>query len=289
MKSTFHLAALLTAGLLIGACSKDKNIVQVIEPEPNTETPVEQAEPVEMAFSATITAKESATKSVNADGVTAWQVDEKIAVYYQKDDDTFATAEANVDAVENGSATISATLTDAKNGTEVKFVYPATLANTTGGISTTTLQAQHGTIADISAHFDAATGTGTLVTDGTTCGTESSVHMSNQAFIGKFTPKFGGSPIDGITELTISDGTYTYTVTPESPATAFDTGGIYVAMLPVNKKPMTITADTAGKVYYYSSGSNTITLEVGKLYNNLAIPMIEIHSRTGYGNGLPIN
>ena len=78
------------------------------------------------------------------EGVTTWVVDEKIAVYYQKNDDTFAKAVANVDAVTSGSAT----LTDAKNCTEVKFVYPSTLANTTGGINTATLLAQHDTIAD---------------------------------------------------------------------------------------------------------------------------------------------
>lgn len=224
----------------------------------------------EMSFTATLNAKDTATKSVDSNGVTAWEANEQIAVYYEQDGGDYGTATATVDAVNDGKATISASLTDPKNGGEVKFVYPASIVNATGDdIDADKLSTQHGTIADISANFDAATGSGTLVTDGATCGTSTTVTLTNQVLIGKFTPKFGGSAIDGITTLTVTNGTRTYTVTPASGT--FGTGGIYVAMLPVDDQEVIITAATATDKYGY--GGKKITLAKGKFYNNLAIAM----------------
>ena len=152
--------ALLTAGVLTTACTNDDAAI---------ENPTEQTVKGEMLFTATIAPKGAQTRSVSESGVTTWVENEQIAVYYQKTDDSYATATANVDAVNGGIATISATLSNAKNGSEVKFVYPASIANATGDdIDATKLAAQHGTIADISANFDAATATATLTTNGTT-------------------------------------------------------------------------------------------------------------------------
>lgn len=257
--------ALLTAGMMTTACSNDDVAI---------ENPTEQTSKGDMLFTATIAPKDGTTRSVSEGGVTTWVENEQIAVYYQKTDDSYATATANVDAVNEGKATISATLSNAKNDGTVKFVYPASLANAIGGINATKLRSnQHGTIADISANFDAATATATLQTDGTTCGTTETIAFTNQVLIGKFTPKFGETAIDGITSLTISDGTYSYNVTPTSGT--FGTEGIYVAMLPVDDEEVIISAQTASQRYGY--GGKKITLTKGKLYNNLAIPMLKVH------------
>lgn len=259
--------ALLTAGMMTTACSNDDVAI---------ENPTEQISKGDMLFTATIAPKDGTTRSVSEGGVTTWVENEQIAVYYQKTDDSYATATANVDAVNEGKATISATLSDAKNGGTVKFVYPASLVDATGDdIDETKLKSnQHGTIADISANFDAATATATLQTDGTTCGTTETIAFTNQVLIGKFMPTYGGNAIDGITSLTISDGsTYSYNVTPTSGT--FGTEGIYVAMLPVDDEEVIISAQTASQPYGY--GGKKITLTKGKLYNNLAIPMLKVH------------
>lgn len=269
-KHSIFAAILLSLGMFAFSCNKVEPTIQTPEESINN------AQPVEMTFTSTVAAKD-ATKSVAEDGVTAWVADEQITVYYQKTDDSFATATATVGTPNgDGSAPISATLTDAKNGSTVKFVYPAALADASGDLDASKLAAQHGTIADISANFDAATGSGTLVTDGTTCGTSAKISMTNQVLIGKFTPKYGGSAIDKITSLTISDGTNTYTVTPSSGT--FGTEGIYVAMLPVDSKEVTINAATASKNYTFSKAG--ITLAAGKLYSSLEIPMRRIISFT---------
>lgn len=260
------------------------------EQTPAEETPAQPVAAPEttMHFTATLSVKgQSQTKSVSESGVTAWVVNEQIAVYYQKNDDSFATATATVTAVAgNGAATISATLSNAKNGSTVKFTYPASIVNDTGDdLDASKLAAQHGTIADISANFDAATASATLVTDGETCGTTENVSMTNRVLIGKFTPQFNSAAIDGISSLTLSDGTNTYTVTPS--AGTFGTGGIYVAMLPLDSKTLTIHAVTATQNYSYTS-SSSISLQAGHLYYNLAVPMKVTFSRVGYGNTIDI-
>ncbi len=270
-------AALLTAGLLTTGCSSDDSELTSLPAQPTTAT---------MTFKATVAAKGNTTRSVDASGETTWVEGEQIAVYYQKADDSYDMATANVDKVVDGQATISAELTDAKDGSEVTFIYPASLASSTSSsIDYAKLwNNQHGTIADISANFDAATATATLQNDGTTLGTTATISFTNQVLIGKFTPKHNGTLIDGITNLTVTAGSYTYTVTPANGT--FGTDGIYVAMLPVSNKLVMLTAETAGQFYAYAG--KTVTLEAGQLYTNLAIPMVEampltvMNNDTGY-------
>lgn len=263
MKKQFMMiaVALMTAGVLTTSCSND---------DADIENPTEQTAKGNMLFTATIAPKDGNTRSVNADGVTTWVENEQITVYYQKTDDSYGTAIANVDAVNEGKATISAALSDAKDGGTVKFVYPASLVNATGDdIDATKLAAQHGTIADISANFDAATASAILNTNGTICGTTETIAFTNRVLIGKFTPKLNGTAIDEITTLTVTAGTQTYTITPESPATSFSDQGIYVAMLPVSDKKVSLSAVTSAQTYIY--GGKNISLSVGKMYNNLAV------------------
>ena len=281
--------ALLTAGALTTSCSSEDNIAN----EPQTQQPAGNT----ITLTATLAPKGGAsrdqsgtrsgsgeaqpalgeakgdnggqTRSVDESGATAWVSGEKVAVYYQKTDDTYATATATVgEPNADGSAPITASLSGAKNGGTAKFVYPATLSDGAGGIDASILGGQDGTMAGISANFDAATGEGTITFDG---GWEASVSgtvtMANRVLIGKFTPMYGGAAIDGITSLIISDGTNMYTVAPSSGT--FGTTGIYVAMLPVSDKKVSIWAYTASTTYIFKK---SVTLAAGKLYRNLAIP-----------------
>ena len=257
--NSLFIMALLMGVMLTGSCSKDD------AHGGHSDMPVSQF--------FTTTLNMGTVRSVNADGKTVWTVGEQIALYYQKTDDSFATATASVTEVSEGVATITATLVSAKNGSAVKFVYPAGLMNLSDGtLDASKLASQHGTLADISANYDGATGSAILATDGTTCSTTATVSMVNRVLIGKITPKLNGNAIDGITRLTINDGTNSYVVTPSSGT--FGTSGIYVAMLPMNNQWVSMTASTGGKVYGF--GGKRISLEVGKLYNNLAISFYDL-------------
>lgn len=288
-KKTLILAlTLLTAGALATSCSNEDNISDGPQQQPANGT---------ITLTATLAPKGGAsrdqsgtrsgsgeaqpalgeakgdsggqTRSVDESGATAWVSGEKVAVYYQKDDDTYATATATVGTPNaDGSAPITASLSGAKNGGMAKFVYPATLSDGAGGIDASILGGQDGTMAGISANFDAATGEGTITFDG---GWEASVSgtvtMTNRVLIGKFTPMYGGAAIDGITSLIISDGTNMYAVAPSSGT--FGTTGIYVAMLPVSDKKVSIWAYTASTTYIFKK---SVTLAAGNLYKSLAIP-----------------
>ena len=215
-KKTLILAlTLLTAGALATSCSNEDNISD----GPQAQQPANGT----ITLTATLAPKggasrdQSGTRSVDADGKTAWVSGEKVAVYYQKTDDTYATATATVgEPNADGSAPITASLDDAKDGGMAKFVYPATLSDGAGGIDASILGGQDGTMAGISANFDAATGEGTITVSGT-----------------------------------------------------FGTTGIYVAMLPVSDKKVSIWAYTASTTYIFKK---SVTLAAGNLYKSLAIP-----------------
>ena len=114
---------LLMAGVMVAACSTQ---------ELEIPSEVEENASGHMLFTATLAAKNPVTKAVDADGKTTWVVDEKIAVYYEKNDNSYGKATANVDAVDEGKAKISALLEGAKDGGMVKFVFPASIVNETG-------------------------------------------------------------------------------------------------------------------------------------------------------------
>ena len=281
MKKTYRFMAaalLITGALLTTACSNDDEAVN---------NPEGQSAARQFLFTATLAPKhadgdQTRAISVNDQGTanetltTTWAEGEQIAVYYEKTDGSHATAIAPVGAPNSdGTASITATLEDAADQTFVGFVYPASLHNGEGGIDDAKLRMnQHGTIADIGDNFDVATGYSTLVTDGTSFSTTAStIKLENELLIGKFIPQVSGSPITGIKRLTVACFSCVYTATPTGGSTTFGTDGIYMAMRPVgNYDATTIIAVTADKTYRFTK---KVTLDKGKFYRNLVIPMTE--------------
>ena len=73
----------------------------------------------------TVNDQNNANETLNV----AWQKNEEIAVYYEKTNGEHATATAIVGTPnDDGSAPITATLPDAKDDSEVTFIYPYSLA-----------------------------------------------------------------------------------------------------------------------------------------------------------------
>lgn len=226
-----------------------------------------------------------------------WKENEKIAIYYQKTDDTYATAEATVTAVdsETGFATISASLPDAKGG-EAKFVYPASLANASGDIDEAQLlNNQNGLLrtgtTNISKNFDAATATGSISIAGSEATVSGSIAMQNRVCILKITLVFDDRqahlstdpPVQGGTTLTIQIiGGHTYTIASPFEAEIQQVGSptvyrpfqsgdvIYVAMLPIDSQNVwfqSIATDSS----IFGKASPNVTLEAGKFYRNVNV------------------
>ena len=280
------VAALSVSAAFLASCSK-------------SETTPQPEEPQTIQFTATLAPKAEGTKAITigTDGGkeilnVAWKADEEIAIYYEKTDGTFDTATANVNAVDPGTgvATISASLPDAKDGRTAKFVFPASLATSTGDINESKLQNnQNGLLRNgISKNFDAATATGTISVNGNEASVSGSVKMENQVCICKMTltfekPQSTESGQSGANERTqagttltiaVGDGrTYTikspFTTEDQMTSRPFQTDDvIYVAMLPVASQTVTFSSDRFIKT------SENVTLEAGKFYRNLPIKCI---------------
>lgn len=284
MKQIYHILAvvLFVTGAVLTSCNKVETT-----PENNPEL---TSEAQTIQFTATLAAKgedpQSKAITTGKDGENkeilnvAWAAGEEIAVYYQKDDDSYATTTATVGTPNgDGSAPITATLSSPKDGGTVKFVFPATLHNGTGDIDASKLRnKQVGTLADISANFDAATGSGTLSTAAGTAVVSDMVTLTNRVCICKFS--FSYQKIDG-SALTLSNfyglricspnGAYNVTTTTK--------GDIYVALLPSINALFTFIADATtddglmGGRSYCMSSSTGVTLAAGKFYRNLPVTL----------------
>ena len=245
----------------------------------------------------------------------AWATSEKIALYYQTASGyAKATATVTAVDATTGAATITANLdATTTDGGTVKFVYPSTLANDTGDdIDESKLMTQYGKIdgiaQSISKKFDAATGEGkirlsggtalpTTATVTNTAGT-GNVSLQNRVCICKFHLTVYTIGVNGTLatlssgtndDLTISDGNgHTYTIKstkdwPGGVAPADATGNpgyatgddIYVAMLPIENKPLTLSATyTANSVTKnLTLTTNPGTLAAGKFYRNVPVTM----------------
>lgn len=268
--------------------------------EENPDNAQEIQQPAGIAFTATLAPKgeNPQTKAISS-GIddngkeilnVAWAEGEQVAVYYQKTDDSYATATATVGTPNgDGSAPITATLTDAKGGT-AKFIYPATLANTTGDIDEAALLSQNGNLTGangISTKFDAATGEGTITVSGSAASVSGTVTMTNRVCICKFhfdiVESAGGAsgPESEFSLVIIRDGNgHTYTITSDRQGD-FSTRGfkrsddIYIALFPVSGK--TVSFYTKLSNHYLFTASNT-TLTAGKFYRNLSIDMVKDES-----------
>ena len=288
MKQIYHILAvvLFVTGALLTSCNKVESI-QENNPEITSEAQTIQ-------FTATLAAKvedpQSKAITPGTDGEdkeilnVAWAAGEEIALYYQKDDDSYATTTATVGTPNgDGSAPITATLSSPKDGGTVKFVYPASLHNGTGDIDESILLSQHGNLTGangISTLYDAATGSSTISTAAGTAVVSSKVTMTNRVCICKFHfdivdgaygPARNFSPI-----IIRDDNGHTYTITSDRDDGMGGSRGfnrdddVYIALLPVSGK--TVTFYTKYSNHYLFTASGT-TLTAGKFYRNLSINM----------------
>ena len=290
-------AALLTVAgaLLTTACSSDDDEAAVNnEPQTVTFTATLAPKGDDATTRAITTGKDANNKEILN---VAWTENEQIAVRYQTTDNVKQhITTANVTAVDptTGTATISAALTNPRDGGTVEFVYPATLASNSpigDFFDERKLLNQHGNLTGangISMLYDAATGSGTISVSAGTAVVSSKVTMNNRVCICKFrfTLDKGGEMVQqAFNDLKIYDGNgHVYTIISDKDD---GTGGtrrftntddIYVAMLPVSGKTVnfyykqTVSGGYKGYDYYYKSSAST-TLTAGKFYRSLNLTL----------------
>ena len=225
---------------------------------------------------------------------TAWKSGEKIAIRYQKSDDSWAKVQATVGTPnDDGSAPITATLVDAKNGAIATLIYPYSLANKDGdSYKWSSLKDQGGNLTkpvsgtdNISDKYDYAKGTATIAVNGMEATVTGPVVMENQLCICKFS--FSGLSNDETENyywitFDITEGTTTTTYTAQN-VKKEDMLAVYMALLPVNNVEISITVqgyhrenayDEGTKRHTYLRSVTGVTLEKSKFYRNVSVTLI---------------
>ena len=233
----FSMAALAVMGLMMSGCSSDDNFLG------------DDAQGVSKGNVVTLTTTVGLDEGSESKGTSrALAVDftekkatktfaagEKMALVYKNTSNETVKVESDAlaegDIVTGGkSATFTFELTDPKRSENVTYIYPAAMAKADGTVNYDALASQNGTLATLSSGLDLATYTGAW-TGGTSL---PAATLDNQLAILALTLKnsTGTSTItSGLTQVTLSDGTNTYTVTPTG--STFGEDVIYVAIRPV--------------------------------------------------------
>lgn len=231
-----NMAALATMGTILAACSKEEGI----------NVPQEQKDG-KVTLTTTVGLNTDATKALDAEGHKTFAEGEQIAVIYKNTEgETVKAISEALPAGEYGSnATFTVTLTDPDRTQEVTYIYPAVMAKDNGSVNYDALASQDGTLATLSSTLDLGTKSGAWNE-----GALPSLTLDNQLAILAVTLKNSDGSSDitsGITGMTVSDGTYTYSVSRSAAE-----GPIYVAIRPTSSTDISITA-TDGTANYTKS------------------------------------
>ena len=247
-KSFLSLVALLIASATFTACSNDNETA-------------EQSQPFNGKYTLTIEANKGGeadsriTRALELDGKTlnaTWATTED--VFVQKGSDW---ATGSLKPQEAGAnTTLKGELSDItiEPADELTLQFPRSGEKDYTG--------QVGTLADIAAKYDYATASVTVASvTGGNITTTGKANFENQQAIVKFTliDKADGTSALNASELVVSDGTNSYTITPASA-----TSELYVAIPGFSGKTVTLEASVGGKLYTFSRKS--VTFYNGQYY-----------------------
>ena len=244
------MAALALVGAVVTSCSSDDELLQPANPGKV------------ITLSTTVNLDNgSGTRALTPEGVKTFAVGETMALRYMSASGwkkAVSHALTISDITGGTSATFTFDLEEEPDKTKpVSYVYPASMADEDGDIDFTLLSTQNGTLGTLESNFDLAYETGSWVGENLP-----SVTLQNQLAILAIKLKKSDDTsfiTNTITEMIVSDGTNTYTVT----RTAAD-GPIYVAIKPTLNANITVTA-TGGSKYYMKTLSNK-TYEKNNVY-----------------------
>lgn len=258
------MAALALVGAVMTGCSSDDEIIETPQQPVNSQN-------VETLTTTVGFDEVAETRALTSGGVKTFAAGDKLALVYKNT--SGQTVKAESAALPSGSYSKSATFTfelvNADKTKNVTYIYPASMAKSDGSVNYDALNSQNGTLATLSSSLDLATYAGAW--DGTSlpAGT-----LVNQLAVCALTLKDNATPTpntitSGLTEVTVSDGSNTYTVTPTS--STFGEDVIYVAIRPVTAA-LQYTATDGTKNYTKTATSREYA--AGNFYN-LGLRMVE--------------
>lgn len=238
------MAALALVGTMMTGCTSD-DLANEAPQAKNDNTPVTLTTTISLDGGAT-------TRALDAQGKKTFAAGDQVAIYYQNTSDVakmaITTALTTTDISDDGkTAKFTVTLNDPKPLGKLRYVYPASMAETeitsvdgNENISTDFIDKQDGTLETISSKFDLAIFDGSLTSNALL---PTSATLKNQLTIAELTIKdYAGTDItDKIKKLDIQLCGNGYALTrPDNAA-----GPIYVVLYPTpgsNKENITVTA-----------------------------------------------
>lgn len=261
-----NMAALAVMGAVMTGCSSDDNFID--EPQ----QPENKSNVVTLTTTVSLDGGAATTRALTAAGVKTFAAGETMALVYKN------TSSETVKAVsvaltdgditnEGKSATFTFELTDPDRTKDVTYIYPAAMATDAGEVNYAALATQDGTLATLSSTLDLATKTAAW-----NDGSLPAATLENQLAILALTLKNsdGTSTItSGLTQVTLSDGSNSYTVTPTG--STFGTDNIYVAIRPVTAA-LNYTA-TDGTTNYTKTATSREYAASG--FYNLGLRMVQ--------------
>ena len=244
------VAVLLMASAAFAACSKEDSIID--KPQFSSDEQQTYTMTIEASKDGEVTTRALALsgKTLNA----TWATTENV---YVKKGSTWATGSLQPQA-DGTTATLKGELSGVTiaKGDDLTLQFPRSGACDYTG--------QVGTLADIAAKYDYATASvkvASISSTGNINPEAATTTFTNQQAIVKFTliDKADGTTPLSATQLIVSNGTNSYTVTPAS-----GTSEIYVALPGFSKKTVSLAATVGTDTYGYSKSD--ITFTNGKYY-----------------------
>lgn len=277
MKKTMRflsMTALALVGVVMVGCSNDDNIIntpQQPEDKSNIET-LTTTVGFDEGAEACGTNRALNIDFENKEAVKTFAAGETMALVYKNTSgNTVKAVSAALEAGDITSGSKSAKFTfeleNPDKTQNVTYIYPAAMANADGTVNYDALSTQNGTLTTLSSTLDLATYTAAW--DGTSLPTGT---LDNQLAVCALTLKnsTGSSTItSGLTQVTLSDGSNSYTVTPTG--STFGTDNIYVAIRPVTAA-LNYTATNGSTNYTKTATSRTYA--AGDFYN-LGLRMVQ--------------
>lgn len=258
------MAALALVGAMMTGCSSDDDSIDTPQQPVNSQN-------VETLTTTVGFDEVAETRALTSGGVKTFAAGDQLAlVYKNKSGQTVKTLSTALPSGDYGSsATFTFELVDADKTKDVTYIYPASMAKADGTVNYDALNSQNGTLGTLESSLDLATFSddwnGTSLPAGT---------LENQLAVCALTLKDNATPTpntitSGLTQVTVSDGSNTYIVTPTS--STFGEDVIYVAIRPVTAA-LQYTATDGTKNYTKTATSREYA--AGNFYN-LGLRMVE--------------
>ena len=246
MKNFLSMAALALMGAIMSGCSSDDSIIDNPQQPENKSKVVTLTATVGFADDGTTRALTNAGVKTFADG------DQMAVIYKNTSGGTVKAVGTLTSGADTKSGTFTFTLTNPDKTQNVTYIYPAAMAGSTG-VDYSKLDSQKGTLTDLGSKYDLATNSGAWNGDNLP-----TLTLENQLAILAITLKNSTDITSTIKDMTISDGTNTYTVSRSAVA-----GPIYVAIRPTSSATISITATDDTNDYIKTLTSKTYAANNG--------------------------